>query len=429
MNLPPLSIRDWSALTRSDPELAATTFLNKTMAIPKETHGKVIASLPELEWLTESFERSAKKEAPLAGVPFMLKDLFDFPGYPTTASSSFLSELRPTPTIESALSKSFRAEGAVYCGKTHLNEFAYGLSGENPYYGDCPHPLFPERLSGGSSSGSAWIVKSGIAPIATGTDTGGSIRVPAAWCGIYGLRLSPSDWSTKGCFPLAPTFDTPGWFTATAADMITSVEALIKPASKKAKSPLRGVSLLETISDLSPAFRAKSLDTLETLNAQSDPSVTAAFRDCVKNITTHYSVLQSLEALKVHSKWLDSHKAKYDPAVWQRIDRARNWSEQQKKDALAAEEKIKAFFGSAFEQYDFIALPATQSPAITASQHTDKFRSELLSLTAPGSFARCPVLTLPIQLGNGESQGIQILYKDDASDLPIKLLKTLIGAN
>src|ERR1019366_9194510 len=111
-------------------------------------------------------------------------------------------------------------------GKSQMVEFASGLTGENPHYGDCPHPRFPERLSGGSSSGSAALVAAGVVPFAIGTDTGGCIRVPAAWCGLYGFRQSPGEELIRDAFPLSPTMDTAGWFTAHAADMLTVWRAI-----------------------------------------------------------------------------------------------------------------------------------------------------------------------------------------------------------
>ena len=126
---------------------------------------------------------TAKSE--LAGVPFVVKDLFDAAGWPTKAGSTFLEEERARPEGDGALVARLRAEGAVLAGKTQLHEFAYGITGENPHYGDVEHPRLPGRTSGGSSSGSAAAVAAGVVPLAFGTDTAGSIRVPAAFCGLF----------------------------------------------------------------------------------------------------------------------------------------------------------------------------------------------------------------------------------------------------
>ncbi len=421
----PKSISDWQELAHASPARAAQAFIDSIAAVPPSTRDRVFAVVPTLAELTAHFAKSCQNPSkPLSGVPFLLKDLYDFPGYPTTASSSFLAELRPDPSSESALSASLRAAGAIFAGKTHLNEFAYGLSGENLTFGDCPHPVFPDRVSGGSSSGSAWAVRSGIVPIATGTDTGGSIRVPAAWCGLFGLRLSPNEWSSKGCFPLAPGFDTAGWFTATAADMARVIKTLI-PAEADNRSKTRGLNLIDAVPNLPDEFRTRCADTLARLDVAKEASANASYLESTRNVAFHYAVLQSIDAFNVHKQWLDSHKRRYDPVVWQRLDRGRNWNEDQINAALLGETATRSFFETCFAEYDFLVLPATQSPAISAKQHTDAFRNELLTITAPGSFARCPVLTIPIPLKDGESMGLQILYKNEKSDLPLRLIERL----
>ena len=161
---------------------------------------------------------TAKSE--LAGVPFVVKDLFDAAGWPTKAGSTFLEEERARPEGDGALVARLRAEGAVLAGKTQLHEFAYGITGENPHYGDVEHPRLPGRTSGGSSSGSAAAVAAGVVPLAFGTDTAGSIRVPAAFCGLFGFRMTPHHPWIADAFPLAPSFDTAGWFTANAGEVV-----------------------------------------------------------------------------------------------------------------------------------------------------------------------------------------------------------------
>ena len=127
-------------------------------------------------------------EGPFAGVPYGLKDLFDVDGVATHASSVVPDMLGMFAGRDSELVERMKGLGGTCVVKTQMNEFAYGLSGENPHYGDCPHPRMHGCLSGGSSSGSAHLVAAGYVPLAFGTDTGGSIRLPAAWCGIYGIR-------------------------------------------------------------------------------------------------------------------------------------------------------------------------------------------------------------------------------------------------
>ncbi|MEM7791640.1 MAG: amidase, partial [Verrucomicrobiota bacterium] len=211
-----LNLEDWQKLAANDPAIWKVKAREALQDCINKTNTSVVSSD-----LSEDLEIT---EGPLAGVPYGLKDLFDFAGVPTHNSSVFPELLDKSVEVDSDLVQKLKAMGASCAAKTQMNEFAYGLSGENPHYGDCPHPRLKDCLSGGSSSGSAHIVAAGYLPLAFGTDTGGSIRVPAAWCGIYGIRWVPG-YSMKGAFPLAESFDTMGWFTRSAAEMVTVLKA------------------------------------------------------------------------------------------------------------------------------------------------------------------------------------------------------------
>ena len=232
-----MTFAEWQQLA---PDEAARELLRRAQALPEAQRRAAIVRLPSAAELEARFA-AAPSDTPLAGVPYFLKDLFDVAGEPTLAGSTFLPEVRPAPATNSALVTALRAAGVVLAGKTHLHEFAYGLTGENPHYGDCEHPRFAGRTSGGSSSGSAAVVAAGVAPFAIGTDTAGSIRVPAAFCGLFGLRLTPHDPWIADAFPLAPSYDTAGWFAATAADLRTAAGALLN-LQASAQTP-RGVYL------------------------------------------------------------------------------------------------------------------------------------------------------------------------------------------
>lgn len=156
------------------------------------------------------------RQTPLSGIPFAAKDLFDVAGVATTAGSKVLSD--NIATEDAAAISTLRAAGAISLGKLNLHEFAYGATGENPLYGTCPNPYDPSRLAGGSSSGSAAAVAAGLIPAALGTDTGGSVRAPAALCGLVGLKPTLGRVSTRGVIPYSWTLDHVGTVTRTVAD-------------------------------------------------------------------------------------------------------------------------------------------------------------------------------------------------------------------
>ncbi len=239
-----VTIADWQALSRSDPTAAAREVSARLTRLPAAQQKAIMAWTVDEAILPHHL--ASAPDAPLGGVPYVLKDLFAVKDVPTLAGSSFLGEVQPAPQVNSSLVNALTQAGAALAGKTHLHEFAYGLTGENIHHGDVEHPHLPGRTSGGSSSGSAAAVAAGIVPFAIGTDTAGSIRVPAAFCGLYGLRLTPHHEWISDAFPFAPSFDTAGWFTAHAIDMLMLAKVLpgIRTATRKPRGCYLGFSAL-----------------------------------------------------------------------------------------------------------------------------------------------------------------------------------------
>src|SRR5436309_2298150 len=150
----------------------------------------------------------ARPDQPADGIPMAVKDLFDTRGLVTTYGSIVFENHVPARSAEAVA----RLEAAGYAtvGKTNLHEFAYGISSQNPHFGTVPNPVAPGRLAGGSSGGSAAALRAASADAALGTDSGGSIRIPAAWCGVVGFKPSHGLVTLDGCFPLAASFDHAG---------------------------------------------------------------------------------------------------------------------------------------------------------------------------------------------------------------------------
>jgi len=409
-----MTFADWSSLSRTDPAAAAHTVLARISALPAAQRRAIFAWVPDLETLATHFALSSQSTGPLAGVPYLLKDLYPVKGVPTHAGSGFLPEVRPTPLHDSALVTALDSAGATLAGTTHLHEFAYGLTGENAHWGDVCHPEFPERTSGGSSSGSAAAVAAGIVPFAIGTDTGGSIRVPAAYCGLFGLRLTPHHAWIADAFPLAKRFDTAGWFTRTAIEMEAIVESLIGTA--ESVRPLRGVSLgfdtwVEADADVAIAVKAA----MPRFAPEADRATREELLNAFQGATQAYAVLQSVDAFDVHRDWLDPLKSRYSPEVWQRIDRGRRWSDDQLMSAQAKLVSIHLLWARFFQTFDFLVLPATPFPALRKLECTLENRNRLLALTTPASLGGLPVLTVPIRLPSGLTTGLQIVVNNPAS--------------
>lgn len=346
----------------------------------------------------------------LHGTPFFAKDLFDIKGWPTTASSTFLQVLRGPVKRTAELVKKLESAGAFCLGKTHLNEFAYGLSGENAHFGDCPHPDDPSCLSGGSSSGSAFAVAKGWVPFALGTDTGGSIRVPASFCGVWGLRYYPR-FLVEGCFPLAPSFDTVGFFT-NSIEQLALVHGVLVPEFQCAEK--------QTGFEVGVLFQPGWCETREVAGHYKavfskrghkvNPVLSEEMGRWMKDLVPAYSVLQSLEALRVHENWIDAWKHAYDPATYHRIERARHWSDQEVRDAKRTCDGFRKWMSGVMEEFPCLVMPAVPCSSPVKAGLTESFRNKLLSLTTPASIAGLPTLTEPFTpRGAAKSLGLQYM--------------------
>ena len=425
----------WQAMTSAG---AAREIRARLDALPATLRRAAVAWLrPEWELAVEL--GAAGSSLPLHRVPYALKDLFDLKGVPTRAGSTFLDKVRPVPAQDSRIVQRLRELGAVCAAKTHLVEFASGLTGENPHYGDCPHPRFPDRLAGGSSSGSAALVAAGVVPFAVGTDTGGSVRVPAAWCGLHGFRLTPGDALIRDAFPLAPTMDTAGWFTANAGDMLTAWRAILPGRAAAGRQAGSGTAIPRQARDPELVERASAGPTLrkefrgchlpmsamlataddETARAcdaaaarlcpSADASTQAELLESWRDAVDAYITIGMSEAHAVHRDWLAPYREHYDPVIWQRFTDAGHFPAQQIIRARATLEAVRLTFKKYFAQHDFLLLPSVPRPAPRKAEGTPELRRSILALTAPASLGGLPVLSLPVALPSGLTAGLQVI--------------------
>lgn len=406
-NSTPLRFAEWRQLTAVDPRAAAREVLARVQQLTPEQQRAVIAWLPSEEALSEQF-RSHDQSRPLAGIPYFLKDLFDLAGSPTRAGSTFLPEVRPPPHRDCAMVEALAKVGAICAGKTHLHEFAYGITGENPHYGDCTHPRFPDRTTGGSSSGSAAVVAAGIAPLAIGTDTGGSVRVPAAFCGLYGFRMTPGHPWIADAFPLAPTCDTAGWFTANPADMRATNAALVGEGSIQRMPRGAYLEFGALDKDVAAACRTAARRLTAPADAETAQLLARGFNPAIET----YNTIVSIEAWDVHKSWGEQYRDRYSAPVWQRLNRVHSVTSDQRRNSEVQLAAIRLLWTNFFLTFDFLVMPAVPTAALRKTDFTAESRMRILALTAPASLAGLPVLTLPVRLPSGLTTGLQVVVNN-----------------
>ncbi|HEY5551001.1 MAG TPA: amidase family protein [Opitutaceae bacterium] len=360
----------------------------------------------------------------LHGVPFLVKDLYDVAGVPTRGGSTFLERERPVPAADSALVRRLRELGAVPVAKTQLNEFAYGATGENPHCGDCFQISHPARLTGGSSSGSAWGVQAGIAPLALGTDTGGSSRIPPAFCGLWGVRLTPGHWTITDVFPLARNLDSAGWFTTNAADMAETLALILGDAPAAPLEEGAWISLAD-LGESEPEMDATLTAAAGRFARPAVPRVVRLVREAVERSLAAYTVIVAREALAVHRPFLERHAGEYDPVVLARLKRATEFTASDEAAARATMSAVGTLMRDAVAEAGSIVMPVSPVPALTKAQSDDAHRARILRLNTPASLASLPALTVPVPLPGGLSGGLQVIFDSLGSPVPAAALQAL----
>lgn len=422
---PPRTIKEWQAIAaRSPGEAARLLSRGFDTLLPDAQRRAALTGVVEEARLVAAFERVANTIAPLAGAPYVLKDLFFTAHDPLRAGGNLPEALIPPRPRDSKLPHALRGFGAILAAKAQLHEFAYGLTGENPHYGDVVHPRFPERTSGGSSSGSAAAVASGLVPFSVGTDTGGSIRVPAAFCGLYGFRTPAAHPMIADAFPLAPSFDTAGWFTTAPEDLLLLNRYLVgKPpvAERAPRGCFIGFDALGVSADpdVASAVRTVSERLAFPADAETEQQLAQAFRGAGEA----YGVLQSIEAYAVHAGWLDAHKGAYGEAVWARIDRGRRWAPEQVQKARIRHTIVRTTWASFFLTYDYLVMPIAPFPALPSTALTQENRDRLLNLNTPVSLGGLPVVVIPVSLPGGLSTAVQVVIPSPLSPVVAAVLQ------
>ncbi len=355
---------------------------------------------------------------PLWGLPISVKDCFDLAGAPTTCGVGFYRDLNGPATHDSWLVAQLRVMGAMITGKTHLHPLAYGITGENPEFGDCVQPGDSTALTGGSSSGAAASVLEGSAVAAIGTDTGGSIRVPAALCGLAGYRASLGRGDWRGGAHLAPSFDTIGWLFRDLGDA-PFLAAPFAPAAPPAIRAFRRFAVVsqEFLNDCELEIAANLEATARELEALGleRHTVNVSWWSDSREI---FAPIQAWEAAGIHA----GHFDRIEPEIRRRLE----WGAGIPPAELAAlrnrHEEFRARMDRLFAEYELILLPAAPVARLAAGADHSQTRARLLRYTTPFSLAGAPAVTIPCTQG-----GMQLGAAREA-DEPLLELAARLGA-
>ena len=348
---------------------------------------------------------------PLAGLTFAAKDLFDVAGHPTGAGNLAWLATHPVPERSSPLVDALLAAGATLVGKTLTDELAYSINGDNVHYGTPVNVRAPGRVPGGSSSGSAAAVAAGLCDFALGTDTGDSTRVPASYCGIWGLRTTHGLLSRDGLVALNPGFDTPTWLAHDAATFLAVARVLL-PATPFRFT--RALLLEDTLAQADDAFQPAAEQVFEALSKGREAKRTAVTEgdDALEQWRQTYIIASAREAWQVHGDWISANTPAFSPAVAARFNIASGISAEAADAAVARQDRIRASVRALLGNDGVAVLPSAASvaPLLDASgAEVDEVRGRTFRITCVAGLAGLPQVSLPFVSASGLPAGISLL--------------------
>ncbi len=370
--------------------------------------------------------RAGHDRGVLHGIPVSLKDLLDQKGCVTTAGSRSMTAVA---TEDAPAVAHLRAHGPVLLGRTNMHEFAMGTTSEDSGFGAVRHPRDAAHSAGGSSGGAAVAVATGMSHAAIGSDTGGSIRIPSAACGLVGLKPAWGDVSLTGVVPLSPTLDCVGPLATSVEDawlMLQAIRSRAIPACPPARD-VRGLAIgvLRTFGwqAVDAGIGARVDAALDALHAAGAPRTDMSMA-IAPLVASAYGTIVIREALDFHAPRLDEHGAAYTPAVRHRLSTADRPSDEAYAEALDVRRRVEEEVSALLTRVDVLALPGMaitpprlgQAHVAWSDSDNEPTRLAMLRLTQPFNMSRHPAVVLPVgATPDGWPASLQLVGRDTAS--------------
>lgn len=349
---------------------------------------------------------------PLSGLTFAAKDVFDIAGFRTGAGNpDWLRTHPPALATASSVQKLLDA-GASLVGKTHTDELTYSLNGENYHYGTPVNPNAPGRIPGGSSSGSAAATAGGLVDFALGTDTGGSVRLPASNCGIFGFRPTHGSVPNDHVVPLAPGFDTVGWF-ARDADILERIGHVLLDTECTDDRPARLLLATDALELVSNEVRAELNVAISTIVGKLGPAYEVNLYDGQEEEWMNsFRLLQGAEVWQSHGEWIRANSPEFGPEIQQRFE----WAASIGPEVLPRAREIRALvilhLDELLGQDGVLCIPVSPSIALLKNargEELEQFRSHALALLCVAGLAGLPQVSLPLASYQGCPLGISLV--------------------
>jgi AtzE family amidohydrolase len=381
---------------------------------------------------------------PLAGVPFAVKNLFDVEGLPTRAGSRINRDRAPAAR-DGALVRKLEAAGGILVGGLNMGEYAYDFTGENAHDGPSRNPHDPAHMTGGSSGGSGGAVGAGLVPIALGSDTNGSIRVPAAFCGTFGLKPTFGRLSRAGSYPFVASFDHLGPLARSVADLALAYDAMqgrdpddawqaerpIEPVAGAVEAGADGLRIAVAGGYFARGGHPECFAAVRVAADALGLAATVEIPEAARARAAAY-VITAAEAAGLHLDRLRTRPGDYDPAVRDRLIAGATiptaWVHRAQRFRRHFQERVLALF----EDVDVILAPTTPCRAPRIGQATMVLdgvevatRPNIGLFTQPISFIGLPVVSVPVRPDAGLPLGVQVIAAPWREDLALRVARAL----
>ncbi|WP_259782464.1 amidase [Aestuariispira ectoiniformans] len=398
------------------------------------SRGDLTADIGRLNaFIDPDMELSWTREGMLAGRTCAVKDIFDIEGQVTGFGNPAWRATHGPARDTAACLERLLMDGVRLRGRAHMDELAYSLNGENFHYGTPLNPNAPGRIPGGSSSGSATAAAAGVVDFALGTDTGGSVRVPASYCGLYGLRTTHDRISRQGVIPLAQSFDTVGWF-ARDPDLMERVGRVLfvnwkvdDPANYELALPMDFWALAD--SETAAALQS-GVEALQRLMGEAitfDLSGDEALEDWFMP----FRVCQGREIWKNHGAWVEANNPEFGPGLGERLHWTSTITEAQWAEANALRQNIADKTNRLLKTRTVLVIPTAPGPAPEKGQDAaalESFRYRALQLTGIAGLSGVPQISLPLGKVDGCPVGLSLIAAKGCDELLLTIAARLAGA-
>jgi amidase len=346
------------------------------------------------------FTIEGKAGGPLHGLTFAAKDVFDVIGRPTGNGQPTWRDTHPIPTAHAPAVAALLDAGATFVGKTVCDEMCYSLAGDNAHYGAPINPAAPDRSVGGSSSGSAAAVAGELVDFALGTDCGGSVRCPASFSGIYGIRPTHGRVDDAGVAPLAGSFDVVGWFARDPA-LLSHIGGILLDTKAQPVAPRRAILPEDAFSRM-PDLQRKAAEIAAASLTDRMGLETERLVVAHEGLDRWFAAFRHLQALEIwanHADWVRENEPKFGPGVKERFEYAATLTDADRAEHQPVRDIARARLSELLGEGDTVILMPTApvSPKRDAAvAEVEAFRARTMGLTCLAGLTGCPQLSMPL---------------------------------